>query len=129
MEDESSTPEPKPKRRTRGQILEPYSEDVRFVANAVLAKGFWRAQDPDGRVINQDPAQLCTNLDLIFHLNPGLDKELLVKAAESYLAKNRKSYSASQWFFGAGSEEKPAHWLVEYRMLTHQAARAAQARG
>ena len=114
------------KRRTRGQIMEPYSEDVRFVANAVLKKGFWHSQDPDGRPINQDPAQLCIQLDLIFGDNPGISRDLLVKAAETYLAKPRKSYSAAQWFFGTGSKEKPAHWLVEYRMIQHQASRAPE---
>ena len=117
------------KRRTRVQIIETYSEDVRFVANAVLAKGFWHVQDPDGRPIHQDPAQLCSQLDRIFREYPEIEKELLVQAAVNYLAKPRKAFSAPQWFFGTGTSYNPAAWLVEFRMLKHQAARAAQAGG
>jgi hypothetical protein len=119
----------KRKRRTRGQILEPYSEAVRSVANAVLAKGFWRQQDPDGRPINQDPAQLCIQLDLIFQQNPDLSPETLIQAAHNYLEKPRKSYSAAQWFFGTGTKDKPAHWVAETRMIQHQASRKAETAG
>jgi len=114
------------KRRTRVQIMEPYSEDVRYVANTVLKKGFWHTQDSDGRAINQDPAQLCIQLDLIFKTYTGVTKETLVQAAVNYLAKPRKAYSAAQWFFGTGTQDKPAHWLVETRMIQHQASRAAE---
>ena len=126
--DKENTPLPptggrKTKRRTLDQISEPYPDSVRAVANAVLAAGYWHRADPDGRVITTDTAKLCSNLDRIFKEHPGLSPDVVIEAAAGYLRKDRMRYQAAQWFFGRGQGGETPAWMVEVRMLQHQATR------
>jgi len=116
----------KRRRRSQDEILGGYPEKVRQVVNAVLRPGGWVERDPDGREITIDKSQLCVNVDLIFREHPDVDPELLIASKVNYLAKPKMRYCAPQFFFGRGKPGgEPPHWIAEYRMLSHIAAREA----
>lgn len=86
-------------RRTRQEILQPFSEGTRRVVNTLGVE--WHKEDPkDGRKITISPEGFAEAVDRVKAEQPHLDDDLIIDAGRNYLAEKRERYKAPQWFFG-----------------------------
>jgi len=87
------------RRRSRAEILTPFSQGTRLVVNTLGAE--WHKEDPrDGRKIIISPEGFAEAVDRIKAEQPHADDEILIEAGRNYLAETRERYKAPQWFFG-----------------------------
>jgi hypothetical protein len=95
-----ATPEPKKGRRTKSQIFEPFSEEVKTVVNRVFE--IWPHKRPgNNSKIQPDLALLAGRIDQILK-NRELNAQLLIRSAERYLAEPHDFPHAPEYFFGPG---------------------------
>ena len=111
----------KRKRRTHDEILQPYPQEVRDVANHCIH--VWRKEDPDGRPIVCDKDLLCANVAAVLRDHKTLTSAELIQGADDYLAKEKQRYCAPQFYFGPGKPGETPHWAVQTRMIRHQESR------
>jgi uncharacterized protein YdaU (DUF1376 family) len=97
-------------RRRRGQAVDDLlavgeisPEAVQF--GKAMVQG-WKTQDPDGRPIRSNLTEVITRMDGIAKRQPIFSPEIQFKAGMDYLAEERKSYKAAQYFL---SLEPDAH--------------------
>ena len=114
---------PKKKRRTQDEILQPYPQEVRDVANHCIR--VWRKEDPDGRPIVCDKDLLCANIASVLKDHQTVTSAELIQGVDDYLAKDKQRYCAPQFYFGPGKPGETPHWAVQTRMIRHQASREA----
>jgi len=93
--------------------LTEYPAEVHDVV--AYAKEKWRREDPDGRKINPDWSMTRSRVSAIMQspeVKMGLERmaEVLKKAIDIYLEKQKKAYKAPQFFFGPGTAENPTPW-------------------
>jgi uncharacterized protein YdaU (DUF1376 family) len=87
------------KRRSKVEQLEPFSEAVREVINALMP--IWRQEDPeDHRPIRCNAEEAAIAVDAILQGNPNVTPEMLIKAGREYCTSTRMRYKAIQYFFG-----------------------------
>jgi hypothetical protein len=106
--------------RTRTAVLSAYPQAVSRTVNHILS--IWPSNHPNGERIRPDLAALASRVDQILRDNEDADSELLIKAAETYLAEQRRFYRAPQFFFGPGNGTE-APWVAYARMIVHQTSK------
>lgn len=112
---------PRKKRRTQDEILQPYPQEVRDVANHCIRS--WRKEDPDGRPIVADKDLLCANIAAVLRDHKTLTSAELIQGVDDYLAKEKQRYCAPQFYFGPGKPGETPKWAVQTRMIRHQESR------
>lgn len=103
--EEKEVPPKPPKggtRRRRGQAVDDLlavgdisPEAVQF--GKAMVHG-WKTQDPDGRPIHSKLTEVITRMDGIAKRQPVFSPEVQFQAGMDYLAEERKSYKAAQYF-------------------------------
>jgi uncharacterized protein YdaU (DUF1376 family) len=101
-----STPAPR-KRRTKAAIIAGYTEGTRKVLESILEG--WPTKQTDNSLIHIDRADLASKIDALL-LQPEIEPNTLISAANAYLCENPYRLKAPQWFFGEGRGDG-AHWL------------------
>lgn len=111
-----SSPGPKRSRRTRTEIIQGFSEDVKAVVNALGSE--WKAEDPvDGRKITLDVATFAQRVSDILAQHQEVTPAVLIEAGQVYLGSSRNRYKAPQFFFGPGVGGEGPPWLGFVRAI------------
>lgn len=105
--------EPRSPRRKRGEVLEPFSAEIRAFVNETCER--WPKADPDGRRITIGAGIFAENVESILKTYPTTTLADLSAVVDEYLDPNttRKSYKAPQYFFG---EKGPWMAMVRARL-------------
>lgn len=109
------------RRRSRGEILEPFGPEVVRVVNTLLDE--WRTEDPeDGRPIKAGPEDTGKAVDGILKAQPHVTSDMLIQAGREYLASTRQRYKAPQYFFGP---QGPWDGFIRAQMTLQEVAHAS----
>lgn len=143
MPDDAPQPKPQPKKevppkpprggiRERKRKTDPLLDLGEISPEAVqfgkaLVQG-WKKQDPDGRPIRSNLTEVITRMDGIAKRQPIFSPEVQFKAGMDYIAEERKSYKAPQYFLSLEPDKHTGQPPFKpYCVAVVRAQKAAQA--